>query len=141
MKTSLNARLALRSVVIFTILTVMGCASAQKNFDNVTPGMSEKDVRSTMGGPSRFESISETNYTAWHWGEDYCVLFKDNKVVGKDASQAGKNASLGPAKYEEKQAAQCLAPGQTATTGNSRTINIPGVGKIQLPLSKIQPSG
>lgn len=120
-------------------LAAGGCASQQKRFERIVPGMSQEDVRKTMdSGPTRFENIESTEYAAWHWGEDYCVLFRNGAVVAKDASQVGRAANAGPASYEEKRRAQCLAPGQAADATTDRSVNIPGIGKIQLPQSELR---
>jgi hypothetical protein len=110
-----------------------GCSSSQKRFERIVPGMSESDVRKQMDtGPSRFEAIN-SQYTTWYWNNDFCVLFKDAKVVAKDNSESQRKVSVAGGGYEETRVPQCLAPGQTGTTATSRTINVPGIGKIELP--------
>lgn len=113
-----------------------GCASQEKRFEDIVPGMSVEDVRDTMkAGPSRFENIANTNYSAWYWENEYCVLFKDQKVVAKDSRVESRNMSVGPGKYSEVHLPQCLAPGQTAESATERSVNIPGIGKVTLPKS------
>lgn len=113
-----------------------GCASKEKRFEDIVPGMDTEQVRDTMKeGPSRFENIADTNYTSWYWKDEYCVLFKDNKVVAKDSRTEDRNVNVGPGKYTEVHTAQCLAPGQVAESATERSVNIPGVGKVTLPKS------
>ena len=129
--------------VSFGAIALLGMAACSHaptaKFDKITPGMSESQVKNEMdAGPTRFEKVGDTDYTSWYWGKDYCVLFKADKVVAKDQTEAGRSVSVGPGKYEEKKSAQCLAPGQTASNGSDRIVNIPGIGTIQLPKSQIQ---
>lgn len=130
----MNKRL---SVLVFCIVAIgFGCASQQKHFEDIVPGMSTGDVRKAMkDGPTRFENIANTNFAAWYWKDEFCVLFQENKVVGKDSRQEGRNVKLGPGQYEEARLPQCLAPGQTALNSTERTVNIPGIGKVTLPKS------
>jgi hypothetical protein len=99
------------------------------------------EVEDQMGtGPSRFENIADTKYSTWYWGDDYRVLFQDQKVISKDSTHTKKTASIAGNEYEERRMAQCLAPGHTSEVGTTRVINIPGVGTIQIPLAAITPS-
>jgi hypothetical protein len=124
------------------IALLASCASSSKrNFESITPGMTQNEVRAAMGdGPTRFEQVEQTPYSRWFWGDAYCVLFNEsNKVVAKDSTQTGRNVEVGPGKYEEKKLASCPAPGQVAeTSGPDRTVEIPGVGSIHLPKSKLK---
>ncbi|MBC7691765.1 MAG: hypothetical protein H7222_08340 [Methylotenera sp.] len=122
--------------LLLVALSGSGCSSASLSdeFEKVMPEMTTQEVTKAMKtGPSRFEAVDKTDYASWYWGNDYCVLFKGGKVVGKNSSAEGKSASVGPGKYEEKNPAQCLAPGQVAESGADRSINIPGIGTIKLP--------
>jgi uncharacterized membrane-anchored protein len=76
------------------------CASGTKrNFESITPGMSQNEVRAAMGdGPTRFEPIEKTEFSRWFWGDTYCVLFNQGKVVAKDSTQTGRNVEVGPGK-------------------------------------------
>lgn len=125
--------------IIFGLLTIFvasGCASREARFENIVPGMSTEEVRKTMkGGPTRFEEVAQTEFTAWYWGEDQCVLFKGGKAVAKDSSQIGQSVKVGPGQYEEKRQALCLAPGKVAEGTTERIVNIPGIGRIKLPKS------
>lgn len=129
----------LQTIAGLGLLLVSGCSSAEKRFERITPGMSSNEVKEAMdAGPSRFEHVADTNYMTWYWGDDYCVLMKDDKVVAKDSTHQGSTASVAGAGYEETSRAQCLAPGQTAKSGTDRTINIPGIGKVRIPESKLR---
>lgn len=131
MKLSLG--LLLGSLVVFA-----GCASQQKKFDRVVPGMSAEDVQKTMGsGPSRFEqSADDARYTTMSWNDDFCVLLHDGKTVLKDSAKTGRSVSGPMGSYEEKSKASCPAPGQTKAASTTRTIDVPGIGKVQLPESE-----
>jgi hypothetical protein len=138
-----NSFRTLATALAASLLTasLAACASAQKKFESITPGMSQDDVRRTMGeGPSRFRQLPDAQYSSWYWGDDYCVLFKQDHVVSKDSTESGRNVSVGPGKYEEKRKAACLAPGQVVTESTERTVEIPGVGSIHLPQGKLAPS-
>ena len=133
---NLYRRAVTLAVVGSAVSTLMmaGCSSTEKKFDHIVPGMSTDQVKNTMDqGPSHFENIANTEYASWYWGDGYCVLFKNDKVVAKDAAQTGNSGSAGPVKYEETRKAHCLAPGQTAKTSTDRTVSIPGVGTVHLP--------
>lgn len=125
--------------LIIIVALLQACSSAEKKFERITPGMTQEGVRDAMdGGPSRFEQVSGTDYSTWYWGGEYCVLFKGDRVVAKDSTREGTSANVGPGSYEEKTQAQCLAPGQSAKSGPERTINIPGIGKVRLPESRLR---
>jgi hypothetical protein len=111
-----------------------GCASDSKRFDHVEPGMTSAQVKDAMdSGPSKFGPVADTGYTAWYWGDDYCVLFKDDKVVSKDTTSEGTSGNVQGVEYKEQHKAACLAPGQTAQGSKDRSFGIPGVGTIHLP--------
>jgi hypothetical protein len=126
--------LGLLTLTVAYALTA-GCSSTgPKKFDRIVPGMSSSDVKNAMDqGPTRFENIANTSFATWYWGDNYCVLFKDDKVVAKDSALAGDTASAKGVEYTENRKAQCLAPGQTSKATADRTINIPGVGTVHLP--------
>lgn len=88
-------------------------------------------------GPSRFEEIADTEYSAWYWGDDRCVLFKRGRVVGKDSANIERRVEVGPGSYEETRNAQCLAPGRMAEAGRDRIIHVPGVGTVRIPRSDV----
>jgi hypothetical protein len=120
--------------IVLGIAFAAGCSSASKKFEDVTPGMTSDQVRHTMSdGPSRFENLADSGYSSWYWGDDYCVLFKDDKVVAKDAAREGNSSSAKGVEYKETRKASCVAPGQTAKSSSDRSVNIPGVGTIHLP--------
>ena len=126
------------SLILFPILLLQGCASQQSRFDQINPGMTGSEARAAMhAGPTHFENVPNSEYATWYWGKDYCVLLKSDKVIAKDSAEAGRTVNVGPGKYEEKKQAQCLAPGQAAQNGVGRTINIPGVGSIELPRGQL----
>lgn len=125
-------------------ISVAACSTASKDarFDRVLPNMSPDEVRREMdSGPSRFEKLDDKGqYMSWYFGDDYCVLFQDEKVVSKDSTAAGTKAESNGTKYEEKSVAQCLAPGQVAKSDKERSVEVPGVGTVKLPKGQAQPS-
>jgi hypothetical protein len=130
-------------VLIPTILLVVlalaaGCASQEKKFERVVPGMSASAVQKNLGGPTRFGQVADTSFSTWYWGDEYCVLFRDDKVVAKDSATTGKSGNAGPASYEEKTRAECLAPGEVSKAKTDRTVTVPGIGKIHLPESNLR---
>lgn len=127
------------TILIVAALILAACSSQQKRFESIVPGMSSQDVQKSMDtGPTRFDNISGTDYSSWYWGDDYCLLFQGGKVIMKDTAQSGRTVNAGPASYEEKRYAECLAPGQASQAGADRTINVPGIGKVRIPESDLR---
>ncbi len=120
---------------VVTLMGLMGCASQQGRFEQIIPNMTYEDVKRSMkDGPTRFDQPQGSEYAAWFWGDnDYCVLFKNGRVVAKDARGTGSSGSIAGAEYEETTSAQCLAPGQLASNQKGRTVRIPGIGTVELP--------
>lgn len=65
-----------------------GCASSPKpNFQAIYPGMHTRQVVEAMrSGPSRAQEFGDGS-SAWYYGEDQCVLIRDEKVVSKQQTQ------------------------------------------------------
>jgi hypothetical protein len=126
--------LPLSLVSLVCLGALCGCATSSSRFEKISPGMTADQVKTTMSdGPSRFETASDTGYASWYWGEDYCVLFRNDRVVSKNTATDGMGGEVKGVGYQEKNKASCLAPGQTARSGTERSINVPGVGTIRLP--------
>ncbi|MGZ3688111.1 MAG: hypothetical protein ACXVBW_07415 [Bdellovibrionota bacterium] len=88
--------------LLMLLVGAASCSTASSRFETIVPGMNSWEVRHTMdAGPTRFETAPNTDYSVWHWDNDFCVLFKSGRVISKQAAEArGKSA-------------QCKAPAQT----------------------------
>lgn len=65
-------------------LALAGCGG----YHTITPGMTSADAAKEMRmfPTTRIEPMSD-GYSATYYGNDSCILFKDDKVVGKDEAQ------------------------------------------------------
>jgi hypothetical protein len=111
------------------LVGAVGCAPA---FTRIYPGMTGDEVVKTMGrGPSRAESFNNSDYAAWYYGEDSCLLMKQNTVVAKEITQKGTAVNTPLGGYTELQRAQCVPPG-TTTRGSDRQVDTP-FGGVRIP--------
>lgn len=63
-----------------------GC-STTGGFQKLYPGMTAREVVDAMGqGPTRAHEFPDKS-TAWYYGEDRCVLMRDDKLVAKATSK------------------------------------------------------
>jgi hypothetical protein len=95
------------------LATAAGCASGPRpNFNAVYPGMpTQQVVQAMQGGPTRAQAFPDGS-SAWYYGEDQCVLVRDEKVITKDTTQDREAASfVGVASVHEKQKAFCAPEG------------------------------
>lgn len=100
------------------LATAAGCASGPRpNFNAIYPGMpSQQVVQAMQGGPSRSQPFPDGS-SAWYYGEDQCVLVRDDKVVTKDVTREGESASIaGVAALHETQKAFCAPEGVARPT-------------------------
>ena len=76
------------------VFGVIAClAGACGGYGNVAPGMTAAEVSKEMNGygVSRIVPFGG-GYSATYYGNDTCVLFKDEKVVGKDEATEQRQA-------------------------------------------------
>lgn len=108
------------------IATAAGCASGPRpNFNAIYPGMpSQQVVQAMQGGPSRSQPFPDGS-SAWYYGEDQCVLMREDKVVTKDATHESESASIaGVASLHETQKAFC-APAGVARPDSRKDLDTP----------------
>lgn len=99
-----------------TVAAVTGCASGPRpNFNAIYPGMtSQQVVQSMQGGPSKTQEYADGS-NAWYYGEDQCVLMREDKVVAKKRTEERETMSVvGVAAMRETQKAFCAPPGVAA---------------------------
>lgn len=93
-------------------LLLAGCGG----YESIMPGMTAADAAKEMGGSvTRIEPF-EGGYSASYFDNATCVLFKDDKVVGKDiATQQTQAIALGRIQAATVTICQpqCLPPGVT----------------------------
>ncbi len=97
-------------------VSASGCASTPKpNFQAIYPGMHSKQVVEAMhSGPTRSQEFSDGS-SAWYYGEDQCVLMREDKVVSKKRTEEKETMSVvGVASMRETQKAFCAPPGVAA---------------------------
>src|SRR4051812_4975197 len=93
--TQMHMTTEIRVLLLSALVLALGCSSSSKRFEEITPGMTMEDVKKAMNqGPTRFETLAATGssatpsgYESWYFGDDQCVLFKDQKVVSKDVTR------------------------------------------------------
>lgn len=84
-------------------------------YANVAPGMTAAEVNKQMSmfPVSRIEPF-DGGYSATYYANDTCILFKDEKVVGKDEAQEQRQAialgNIGMGAVTTCHA-QCMPPG------------------------------
>jgi type IV pilus biogenesis protein CpaD/CtpE len=104
---------------------VTGCASSPKpNFNAIYPGMhSQQVVEAMQGGPSRSQEFSDGS-SAWYYGEDQCVLIRDQKVVSKQQTQENTSVDAVVVSLKNSTKATCAPPGM-AQAKNEQEIETP----------------
>ncbi|MCP3137503.1 outer membrane protein assembly factor BamE [Pyxidicoccus xibeiensis] len=91
-----------------------GCATSG-GFDKLYPGMSSQQVVEAMGsGPSRAQEFPDKS-TAWYYGEDRCVLMREDKVVTKATTEENTTVDAKVITLRDTTKAMC-APAEYATT-------------------------
>jgi outer membrane protein assembly factor BamE (lipoprotein component of BamABCDE complex) len=86
----------LRSVLRFVLVLVLGVSCSGKriakaNVDQVTDGMSKKQVESILGPPTSlstedFVIMKKTTYIYRQGKDTVTIVFKDDKVQSKDST-------------------------------------------------------
>ncbi|ATB32985.1 hypothetical protein [Melittangium boletus] len=117
-------KIPFKLVVPLLLSASFGCATTQSRFNSVYPGMPSRGVVETMeGGPSRAQEFGDGS-TAWYYGDDFCLLLRDDKVVAKDSTQEKVSVNAGVVALKEVQKAQCAPPG-TAEVQTEQMIRTP----------------
>jgi outer membrane protein assembly factor BamE (lipoprotein component of BamABCDE complex) len=81
-------------LVLVLVLVLDGCSSkriTKANVDQVTDGMSKKQVESILGPPSSlttedFVIMKKTTYVYRQGKDSITIVFKDDKVQSKDST-------------------------------------------------------
>jgi outer membrane protein assembly factor BamE (lipoprotein component of BamABCDE complex) len=81
-------------LVLMLVLVLDGCSSkriTKANVDQVTDGMSKKQVESILGPPSSlttedFVIMKKTTYVYRQGKDSITIVFKDDKVQSKDST-------------------------------------------------------
>lgn len=118
-------KLSLKVVVPVVLAASLGCATTESRFNKVYPGMSSASVAETMkGGPSRAQEFGEGS-TAWYYGEDFCMLLRDDKVVAKESTREIVSMNAGVVALKDVQKAQCAPPGMAGEARKEQMIRTP----------------
>ena len=83
-----------RLVLILTLALTLSCSGkriSKANVDQVTEGMSKKQVESVLGPPTSlstedFVIMKKTTYTYRQGKDTVTIVFKDDKVQSKDST-------------------------------------------------------
>ena len=104
---------------------ITGCASSPKpNFAAIYPGMhSQQVVQAMQGGPTRSQEFSDGS-AAWYYGEDQCVLIRDEKVVSKQETQENTSVDAVVVSLKNSTKATC-APAGMAEAKSEQEIDTP----------------
>ncbi|MFP2923808.1 hypothetical protein ACLESO_01070 [Pyxidicoccus sp. 3LG] len=101
-----------------------GCATSG-GFDKLYPGMSSQAVVEAMGsGPSRAQEFPDTS-TAWYYGEDRCVLMRDDKVVSKATSEDTTSVDTPIVSVRDTSKALCAPEGYASGEKREQAIDTP----------------
>ncbi|MBJ6765799.1 hypothetical protein JGU66_34020 [Myxococcaceae bacterium JPH2] len=105
-------------------LALTGCASTG-GFDKLYPGMTAAQVAETMGrGPTQAEPYAD-GWAAWYYGEDRCVLMRDDKLVGKSVSEERAALNTPVLSVRDTARAQCSPPGVAGKPARRQEIDTP----------------
>lgn len=114
----------LQLAVALSFVALSGCASMHSRFKNVYPGMSSQAVVQTMeSGPSRAQEYADGS-TAWYYGEDLCVLIRQDKVVAKERTEERTTVDAVVVSLKDSQKAMC-APEGMGQARNEQRIDTP----------------
>jgi hypothetical protein len=122
-----------------TLAAATGCATTKSKFESIYPGMTSQQVVQVMeAGPSQAKEFPDGS-SAWYYGEDRCVLLRDDKVVTKDRTQENETTAIpGLASVRETKKAFCAPAGVAAPT-TQKEIDTPfGTVKGDLDTGRIQ---
>jgi len=85
------SRLILVVMLVFVLDSCIGKRITKANVDQVTEGMSKKQVESILGQPTSSKTedptiIRQTTYVYRQGKETVTIVFKDDKVQSKDST-------------------------------------------------------
>jgi outer membrane protein assembly factor BamE (lipoprotein component of BamABCDE complex) len=89
-----NVQLVSRFLLVLLLALVLGCSGkriTKANVDQVTEGMSKKQVESILGPPTSlntedFVIMKKTSYVYRQGKDTVTIVFKDDKVQSKDST-------------------------------------------------------
>ncbi|WP_426752840.1 hypothetical protein [Myxococcus sp. Y35] len=114
-------RLPILSAALALVFT--GCATS--SFEKLYPGMSSHQVVEVMGsGPTRAQEFPD-NSTAWYYGEDRCVLMRDDKLVAKATSEDTTTINTPVVSVRDTSKALCAPEGYATQEKREQTIETP----------------
>lgn len=106
-------------------LAVSGCASTSSRFEKLYPGMTSALVAETMGkGPSRAQEFGDGS-TAWYFGEDRCVLMREDKIVSKATTEDNASVSTPIVTVRDSTKALCAPEGYASEQKSQQEIDTP----------------
>jgi outer membrane protein assembly factor BamE (lipoprotein component of BamABCDE complex) len=90
----MNMRKILRFALVFTLVLVVSCIPnrlRKANVDEVTEGMSKKQVESILGPPTNIDNkdfliMKKTTYVYLQGNDTVTIVFKDDKVTDKQST-------------------------------------------------------
>lgn len=101
-----------------------GCATSG-GFDKLYPGMSSQQVVEAMGnGPSRAQEFPDKS-TAWYYGEDRCVLMREDKLVSKATSEDTASVDTPIVSVRDTSRALCAPEGYASQEKREQEIETP----------------
>ena len=101
-----------------------GCATSG-GFDKLYPGMSSQQVVEAMGqGPSRAQEFPDKS-TAWYYGDDRCVLMREDKLVSKATSEDNTAIDVGVVAVRDTTKALCAPEGHASKEKREQEIDTP----------------
>ena len=89
-----NVQLVSRFLLVLLLALVLGCSGkriTKANVDQVTEGMSKKQVESILGPPTSlntedFVIMKKTTYVYRQGKDSFTIVFKDDKVQSKGST-------------------------------------------------------
>ena len=104
-------------------LAAAGCATS--GFDKLYPGMSSHQVVDAMGsGPTRAQEFPDSS-TAWYYGEDRCVLMRDDKLVAKATTEDSTTINTPVVSVRDSAKALCAPEGYASSEKREQVIDTP----------------
>jgi hypothetical protein len=116
----------MRSLLITAALALAatGCASSG-GFKQLYPGMTSAQVAETMGrGPTRAQEFADGS-SAWYFGEDRCVLMRDDKIVSKATTEENASVDTPLVTVRDTSKALCVPPGYAVQGKSQQEIDTP----------------
>ncbi|MCP3103469.1 outer membrane protein assembly factor BamE [Myxococcus sp. K15C18031901] len=116
----------MRTLLLTAALAVAatGCASSG-GFHKLYPGMTSQQVVEAMGsGPSRAQEFPDKS-TAWYYGDDRCVLMRDDKLVTKATTEERTSVDTPIVSVRSTSKALCAPEGYDAEARSEQEIDTP----------------